>query len=620
VIESVSTITTKTWAVCSRNVPAFLVVHLCFTALSLLLFIPLLGLLFRLVMQFSSRQVLADTDIIYFLLSPYGLSVLIIFSALLLTIVIFEQGVMMATYIAAADGIRIPIIDLLRGTASNWFCILRFSILLTFRLLLIIAPFLAGAAAIYFLALGRYDINYYLSTRPPVFIGAAISIGVILLLMLFVLIVKLLSWSLTLPLILFQRLEPRKSFARSAALVAGGKKLAALVLIGWGMSIFILGLLLASTFRLLSYYLVPPFYDSMPLLLGVIGLLACLLFLANFILTGLASASFSGLIIELGRYFSVPISIDYLSTSSDRKRLNLSLPKMALLSIVVLAASLGIGFWLVNSVQPPGDVAVIAHRGAAGRAPENTIASVKAAIEDQTDWVEIDVQESRDGAIVVIHDSDFMKLAGDELKIWEGSLAQIGSVDVGSWFGSDFSDERVPTLAEVLTECAGKAKVLIELKYYGHDEQLEQRVIDIVEEREMVNDVAIMSLKFDATQKVRELRPDWTVGLLSAQVIGSMAKLDVDFLAVNSAMASRAFIRSNQAAGKKVFVWTINDRAALFTMLNLGVDGIITDEPALTRLVMAEYGGLHPVERLLLSAAVRLGQPLPKKRYRDQSP
>lgn len=620
VIESIFTITIRVWAVLSRNVLTFLVVHLCFTVLTIFLFTPLLGLLFRLAMHFSSRQVLADTDIILFLLSPYGIVVLITFSALLLTIVIFELGVMMAAYIAAADGIRIPVIHLLRGTLSSWLHILKFSIFLALRLLMIVAPFLAAAAAIYFLALGRHDINYYLSTRPPVFIGAAVLIVIIVLMMLLVLIVKLLSWSLTLPLILFQREKPKKSFSTSAVIVGGGKKLVALVLSAWGLSIFLLGFLLASTFRLSSYYLIPPFYDSMPLLVGVIGLLFCLLFLANFLLTGLASASFSGLIIELGRSFSLPVSIDYLSTASDKAPSNLSLPRMALFTIIGLVASLGVGFWLVNSLHPAGDVAVVAHRGAAGRAPENTIASVRAAIEDQADWVEIDVQESRDGEIVVIHDSDFMKLAGLDLKVWEGSMAQIGSVDVGSWFGSDYSGERVPTLADVLDECAGRTRVLIELKYYGHDRQLEQRVVDIVEKSEMVNDVAIMSLKFNAIQKIRKLRPDWTVGLLSAQVIGSMANLDVDFLAVNRSMASRAFVASNQAAGKKVFVWTINDRLALFTMLSLGVDGIITDEPALAQRIMAEYAERNPVERLLLSAAVRLGQPLPGKRYRDQSP
>ena len=248
------------------------------------------------------------------------------------------------------------------------------------------------------------------------------------------------------------------------------------------------------------------------------------------------------------------------------------------------------------------------------------MASIQAAIEDNTDWVEIDVQETFDGQVVVVHDSDFMKLAGIDLKVWDGTLEQIQAIDVGSWFAPEFADQRAPTLIEVLQEAKGKAQVVIELKYYGHDQQLEQRVIDIVEQQGMAEEIAIMSLKYDAVQKVRKLRPEWKTGLLSAQVLGNMSKLDVDFLAVNTAMASPAFIRTNQAVGKRVFVWTVNDKMSMFRMMSLGVDGIITDEPALARQVMAERSELNLVERLLIHTAVMLGKPLPQKKYRDQSP
>ena len=129
-----------------------------------------------------------------------------------------------------------------------------------------------------------------------------------------------------------------------------------------------------------------------------------------------------------------------------------------------------------------------------------------------------------------------------------------------------------------------------------------------------------MSLKYDAVQKVRKLRPDWDTGLLSAQVLGNMGNLDVDFLAVNMAMATPTFIRSNQEAGKRVLVWTVNDKMSMFRMMSLGIDGIITDEPALARQVMAERSELNSVERLLIHAAVMLGKSLPQKEYRDQSP
>ena len=80
--------------------------------------------------------------------------------------------------------------------------------------------------------------------------------------------------------------------------------------------------------------------------------------------------------------------------------------------------------------------------------------------------------------------------------------------------------------------------VVIELKYYGHDQQLEQRVVDIVEQVGMTDEVAIMSLKYEGVQKIRALRPAWTVGLLAATAIGNLTSLDVDFLAVTKSMPS----------------------------------------------------------------------------------
>ena len=263
---------------------------------------------------------------------------------------------------------------------------------------------------------------------------------------------------------------------------------------------------------------------------------------------------------------------------------------------------------------------IVAHRGAAGAAPENTLASFRQAIKDKTDWIELDVQESSDGKIVVMHDSDFMKLAGKDIKVWDATQAQMGDIDIGSWFDPSFSSEYVPTLREVLAMSKGKAGVVIELKYYGHDEQLEQRVIDIVEEMDMVNEIAIMSLKYDAVKKVRALRPKWTVGLLSATAIGDLSQLDADFLAVAMGMASGGFIRRAHEAGKQVFVWTVNDPVSMSRMISLGVDGIITDEPEMARSVMEERAELSSAERLLIHTALLFGQSVTPKQYRDESP
>ena len=272
---------------------------------------------------------------------------------------------------------------------------------------------------------------------------------------------------------------------------------------------------------------------------------------------------------------------------------------------VVIAALVGVA--ALHSIQLEDHVVITAHRGASGRAPENTLASISAAIEDRADWVEIDVQETKDGIVVVAHDSDLKKVSGNGIKIWEATADELRSVDIGSYFGPNFKNERVPTLAEVLHVCKGKARVNIELKYYGHDQDLERKVIELVEKSAMVDDIVIMSLEASRIQKVKRLRPDWTVGLLTAVAIGDLTRAKADFLAVNSKLATREFIRSAHQKGKKVSVWTVNDKLAMSVMISRGADNLITDHPDIARQVIAERAELSPVERILLELAFLFG-------------
>jgi glycerophosphoryl diester phosphodiesterase len=610
----------ETFTMVRKKFSDFILIHTAYTALGFTLFAPLMGALVKLLLKVSSKQILADTDILFFLLSPYGITALLIFGALLITIIIFELSSMMLLYTTKSGEQYLGLLHALGFTAARAVTIFKFSFHFTIRVTLIVLPFLAVAGMIGWLSLTKYDINYYLSAKPPIFWIAGAAIILILLSMIFFLINNLLDWSLTLPLVLFKDVDPGKSFSASRFLVATKKKRTARILIYWGLGVLLISLIVFGFIELMTYFFLPLFYHSMNLLILVIGVLIVVWFVVNLLATSLFSASFSGILVEFLTNYDSPIdTVQYAEVQPVDKPF-LTRPRVFALAIIGIVAAVAISFSLLDDIQAADDLIIVAHRGAAGKAPENTLASVKQAMEDKTDWVEIDVQESRDGYIVVVHDSDFMKLAKNDLKVWDGTLAQIQAIDIGSWFSSDFSDERVPLLKDVLKAAKGKAKVVIELKYYGHDQYLEQRVVDIVEEMDMVNDIAIMSLKYEGIQKVRKLRPDWTIGLLSAQVLGNMNAIDADFLAVNASMAKPAFIRTSQEAGKKVFVWTVNDKMAMFRLMSLGVDGIITDEPALARRVIAERAELSSLERLLIHTAVLFGKNLPQKKYRDESP
>ena len=610
----------KVYGFLRKNTGRIFIIHVAYVALGTLLFTPLVGIVGRSLLHLSGRSMLSDFDIAYFLFTPLGMTALILFGALLITILVFEQTSLMAINAGNIHGLHITTMSALYFTARRVKKIYLFAIRLVIRVLIIVLPFLAVGGAITWFLLTDYDINYYLTEKPPVFLFAASIIGLLLLTMIVVLLKKLLSWSLALPLLLFTDTSPARSFKESESLTLEHKRLFVTALGTWGVAALMLGSIVLGSVQLLGSKLAPMFFNSIIWLLPVLGGLVALWALGNLLVTTLTSGSFASLLLALYEHCGAEITTVGLAGSAPRMRRRMTAPRFALLLIGCTAVAVLVGAWLLNGIQPEDNVSVIAHRGAAGKAPENTLASVRQALKDNTDWVEIDVQESSDGKVVVIHDSDFMKLAGVNIKVWEGSLKELKEIDIGSWFDPEFSSERIPTLAEVLEEVRGKSRLLIELKYYGHARQLEQRVVDIVEQAGMVDQVAIMSLKHEGIKKFKTLRPEWRTGLLLTKAIGNLSKLDVDFLAVNTAMATSGFIRRTQSTGKQVYVWTVNDQVSMSRMMSLGVDGIITDEPELTRNVLTERMDLNSIERLMIHTAVILGKPVPQRTYRDQSP
>lgn len=600
-----------------------LTIHLAYTVLGLVLFTPLLGLFGRLLLKLSDKPALADQDIAWFVLSPAGMVALVLLAALLITIAGFELATLMTLGAGSARGMHPGTVNALRFTAAYARFIFAFALRLVGRVLLLTLPFLAIAASIAWLLLTDYDINYYLSEQPPVFWMAAGSIGLLLLAMLALLVYKLIGWSLALPLVLFAGITPAQSFTESERLTRWRRRQILTVLGLWALLTTLLGIVLLGIIQQLGAWIVPAFFDSIVSLVPVLGGFMLLWLCGNFLVTAFTSGSLAYLLLGCYEACSPDTARPDTHVLAQRDAAggwHLTRGRFALLLLGGIASASLLGYWLLQGIQAGDTVTVVAHRGAAGAAPENTLAAVRHAITDGTDWVEIDVQETLDGEVVVIHDSDFMKLAGNPLKVWDGTLVQVQDIDVGSWFGPTFSAERVPLLAAVLEEVRGKARLVIELKYYGHDQQLEQRVVDIVEQAGMVDEVAIMSLKYDGIQKIRNLRPDWTIGLLAAKSIGNLARLDVDFLAVNTGMASPRFMRRAQESGKQVFVWTVNDAVTMHRMMSLGVNGIITDEPAMAREVIAARAEQGTVERLLIHTAVLFGRPVPPGLYRDKSP
>ncbi|MBO9411600.1 MULTISPECIES: glycerophosphodiester phosphodiesterase family protein [unclassified Ruegeria] len=598
------------WARRRVFVPIYLAVRLLLVAL----IAPGVALTVNLAVSLSNQTALTDQAIAAFVLSPVGFVAAVVVLSLFLLAEVLVFSVMAAS-------LRMGERDPWRAGSSAIGLILSrlpalfgFAVRFVLRVLLLVVPFAAVAAVIAWWTLTEYDINYYLTFRPPSFLVAVGLIGAVVLVMAWVLIRRLSAWALGLHLVLFESVAPASAFNVSATRMEGKRGRLKLELAIWlGLRIVIAALI--ATVAGLLFDLVP-LQGASHLKLALIYslIVAGLWSLAGLVL---AATALGALAVLLDGFFEIKTS-----EPPHPEPGNLRVPLLAAVggAAVAVVAGLWVGQEVLDRVDAPDRAEVIGHRGAAALRPENTMAAVLKAIEDGADWVEIDVQESADDVVIVAHDSDFMKLAGVPTKVWDATMEDVAEIDIGSWFDPEYADERTPTLRQVLEAAKGKAKVIIELKYYGHDVDLENRVAALVEEFEMQDDIATMSLKYPAVQKMEKLRPDWRAGVLAATAVGDLSGLEGEFVAVNAGMATPGLVRSVQAAGKDIYVWTVNDPLQMSAMASMGVDGLITDDPALANEVLRIRAEMGPAERLLLWLATTFGMSVDKQAMRDASP
>lgn len=583
------------------------VTDVLYKILAVVLLTPLVSLLFGIIFALSGNTVLADQDILYFFLAPAGWLCLIVVGAMLLAIKALEMAALLAILAARPPAFVRPV-GALRYASVNALPVLQVTARIIGIVLLTVLPFLLIAGVVYYGLLSDHDINYYLQERPPVF-QIALGIGGLIVVVLVVVLLRYCTnWFFALPIVLFEDVPVNRALRESKSRSVGQRRKLLLAIVVWLTTISLLSGLVTGLIIGTGSFLIPQLAGNLTALALGTGVILLLWWLVNLIINLLGTTTFAAMLFRLYQQSSGSADVDparlrFASIGQDSPWIRLTRARLAGVAVLGLVVAIVAGLVFANSVQLDDKTEIVAHRGASAVAPENTMAAVRQAIADGADWVEIDVQETADDQVVVFHDSDFMKLAGNPLKIWDATLPDLARIDIGSWFDPKFGDQRVPTLAQVLEECRGRAGVMIELKYYGHDRQLEKRVVDIVEACRMTDEIVIMSLKREAVEKMKALRPNWQVGLLMSVAAGDLRNINADFLAVNASFVDRSFVRANHSIGKQVSVWTVNDPVNMSRMIGKGVDGLITDKPALARTVLQQRADMSAPERLLVELA-----------------
>ena len=235
-------------------------------------------------------------------------------------------------------------------------------------------------------------------------------------------------------------------------------------------------------------------------------------------------------------------------------------------------------------------VLTIAHRGASGYAPENTIAAFDKALEMKADYIELDIQMSKDGELIVIHDTTVDRTTDGHGELKNMDLASLKKLDAGNWFDHKFAGERIPTLNEILDRYSGKIALLIELKdpslYPGIEKKLAAELKKRRLHRNKDDSIIIQSFDHTSIKRIKSMLKSVSTSIL---INFHMPEISTEKLKQLSTFAKyvshppigidHSLVKRIHSSGMYIFTWTVNDIKTFHYLKSINVDGIITDFP-----------------------------------------
>jgi glycerophosphoryl diester phosphodiesterase len=223
---------------------------------------------------------------------------------------------------------------------------------------------------------------------------------------------------------------------------------------------------------------------------------------------------------------------------------------------------------------------IIGHRGANSVAPENTLKAFQKAIDMGADFIEIDIQESKDGQLVITHDEDLDRLTGKQGFVKDYTLSELRTLDFGE-------GESIPTLQEVIELTNGRIELNCEIKV----KDISNKVVDIIKNYKVINTVVISSFLHEELLKLKKMEPTLRLASLEPTEFlknfnderkKEMIKFCInnDLYAINPfySLVDQGFVDFAHDNNLKVFPWTVDSKPMMRKLIRLGVDGIITND------------------------------------------
>ena len=240
----------------------------------------------------------------------------------------------------------------------------------------------------------------------------------------------------------------------------------------------------------------------------------------------------------------------------------------------------------IKHFNPPW---TIAHRGYRQKYPENTLVAFQAAMAAGAQMIELDVMFSRDHKPVVIHDDTLERTTNGTGAVKDFTLEELKKLDAGSWFDPRFADQRLPDLSEVLDLADGRTRINIEIKAQAYEprhppDAIESQVVAMVRKKNLQDSILISSFEIDFLVQLAAMDDPPAIALLShtpasKRIVDICAHLKLFSWHPDHRIVTRRQVHMMHAAGLRVFPYNVDTFADFKKMMDMGVEGVITDDP-----------------------------------------
>ncbi|EWG99199.1 glycerophosphoryl diester phosphodiesterase [Halomonas sp. BC04] len=573
--------------------------HLFFTLLASSLLLPSAAWALTSLLGRISQPVITNAELLDLLLTPSGILWALAAIGIVFVVLFLQQAGMILVAVRRRNNHYQLAFIALWQTLHRAPALIGLVVFQVGAHLLLMLPVLLLLGWLYDLIIGGLDPYYVLRVRPPAYWQYLAAATPLVAGWAFVAASLYFRWILALPIVTLEQTSPLAALKRSRELTRGSKGRVALVVLGLLLVIialpFIASWIFDRIFTPMLWWLPERNAVLIPAMLG---------YLTGYVLVTLA-------ITFVGIAANALLSACLYLRLAHREPRPAPPPPDAHPGRLAWGVELGVvifalaqAWWIVNSFELRDDVTNIAHRGSSMAAPENTLAAVERAIVDRADYVEIDVRLTADGEVVVYHDRSLQRLTGDPRNVRDLTLEELQAFDVGSWFGDAFIGERIPTLDETLETVRGRSALMIDMKPDpGAELALVEAVLESIQREatareqclemlspaqsttrcgnpDVISETRVAVMSPGVVQMVKEREPELRVTLLAQLVMpGTLERRGFDALGLRHNRITENEIRLARELGYEVHAWTVNDRARMSQLIDLGVDAIITDYP-----------------------------------------